>query len=157
MSLSPVRIGLAGFGNVGAGVWKNLEGNRQLIEGRSGVQMEITRVAVRDLQKPRSVEIPADRVTTDWRELVAADDVDVVVELIGGIAILVGWKTAIWAVLLGGFSVISGLLFHFIPGLGMEGQMAQLQQIMFMKNLAIAGGMAMLFHAGPGAYALDNR
>ncbi|MGB0853940.1 MAG: DoxX family protein [Pikeienuella sp.] len=79
------------------------------------------------------------------------------VELFGGIAILVGWKTAIWAVLLGGFSVISGLLFHFIPGLGMEGQMAQLQQIMFMKNLAIAGGMAMLFHAGPGAYALDNR
>lgn len=81
----------------------------------------------------------------------------IIVELVGGIAILIGWRTAVWAVLLGGFSVVSGVLFHLIPGLGMEGQMAQLHQIMFLKNLAIAGGMALLFHNGPGAYALDNR
>ena len=81
----------------------------------------------------------------------------IVVELVGGLAILIGWKTAIWAVLLGGFTVVSGALFHLIPGMGMDGQAAQLQQIMFMKNLAIAGGMAILFHSGPGSYAVDNR
>ena len=84
MSDNLVKIGLAGFGNVGAGVWKNLEANRKLIEGRSGVRLEITRIAVRDPKKQRDVQIPEGIVTTDWRELIDADDVDVVVELIGG-------------------------------------------------------------------------
>lgn len=81
----------------------------------------------------------------------------IILEVGGGLMILLGWKTRIAAFLLGGFSVISGVLFHLIPSQGMEGFDQQLQIIMFMKNLAIAGGMGMLFHAGAGAYALDNR
>ena len=81
----------------------------------------------------------------------------ILVEVGGGLMILLGWKTRIAAFLVGGFSVVSGFLFHFLPAQGMEGFEQQMQMIMFMKNLAIAGGMAMLFHAGAGAYALDNR
>lgn len=83
--LRSVRIGLAGLGNVGAGVFKNLEKNRQLISRRTGADIVVSHIAVRDLSKPREVEVPASVLTTDWRVMVEDPDVDVVVELIGGI------------------------------------------------------------------------
>lgn len=80
----------------------------------------------------------------------------ILLELGGGLMLLAGYQARIVAFLLGGFSVISGVLFHFIPAQGMEGFEQQLQMIMFMKNLAIAGGMGMIVHHGAGAFALDN-
>jgi putative oxidoreductase len=81
----------------------------------------------------------------------------ILVELGGGIALLVGWKTRLVAFLLAGFSLLSGLLFHFIPSLGMDGMEAQMQMISFMKNVSIAGGMLMVVAFGAGALSLDNR
>ncbi len=80
----PLQIGLAGFGNVGAGVYKNLLKNRALLEKRLGRGLEVRRIAVRDLSKPRDVELPADLMTTDLDSLVEDDAIDIVVELIGG-------------------------------------------------------------------------
>lgn len=80
----------------------------------------------------------------------------ILLELGGGLMLLAGYQARGVAFLLGGFSVISGVLFHFIPAQGMEGFEQQLQMIMFMKNLAIAGGMGMIVHHGAGAFALDN-
>lgn len=79
-----IRIGLAGLGNVGAGVFKNVAQNRDLILQRTGADLQITRVAVRNLAKKREIEISPEILTTDWRELVADESVQVVVELIGG-------------------------------------------------------------------------
>lgn len=79
-----IRIGLAGLGNVGAGVYKNVEKNRELIQQRTGACLQITRVAVRSLGKKRDIEIPAEVLTTDWRELIADESIQVIVELIGG-------------------------------------------------------------------------
>lgn len=78
-------------------------------------------------------------------------------ELGGGLLVLLVFKARIAAFLPGGFSVISGILFHYGPSLGMDGFDQQLQQIMFMKNLAIAGGMGMIVHRGAGFLAIDNR
>ncbi len=85
MSAPSLKIGLAGFGNVGAGVYKNIEKNRHLLRERTGREMIVTRVAVRDLTKTRPVELPADIVTTDLADLTSDEDIDVIVELIGGI------------------------------------------------------------------------
>lgn len=74
----------------------------------------------------------------------------IVLEIVGGVAVVVGWQTRIAAFLLAGFTVLSALLFHFNFA-------DQMQSIMFMKNIAIAGGFLFLVAAGPGAYALDNR
>ncbi|WP_411993415.1 DoxX family protein [Agarivorans sp. DSG3-1] len=74
----------------------------------------------------------------------------IALELVGGLAILVGWKTRAIAFLLAGFSVVSGLLFHFNPD-------DQIQMIMLMKNVAIAGGFLLLVAHGAGAYSFDNR
>jgi len=79
-------IGLAGFGTVGSGVWKILQENGALIQARSqgAVQLEIRKIAVRDLTKAREVEAPAELFTTDLMEIVDDPAIDIVVELIGG-------------------------------------------------------------------------
>lgn len=79
-----VRIGLAGLGNVGMGVFKNLRQNEGLLKERTGCLLRVDRIAVRDVTKPRGAEIPASMITGDWRELVADPNLDVMVELVGG-------------------------------------------------------------------------
>ena len=81
---APLQIGLAGFGNVGAGVFKNLEKNRDLLRERTGRDLVVRRIAVRDPSKSRELPLPADIVTTEVGELVTDQDIDIVVELIGG-------------------------------------------------------------------------
>lgn len=81
---SPLQIGLAGFGNVGAGVYKNLLKNRDLLQKRIGRALEVRRIVVRDPAKARDIALPADIVTTDLDALINDDEIDIVVELIGG-------------------------------------------------------------------------
>ena len=73
----------------------------------------------------------------------------ILLEVGGGLALLLGWQTrwAVWA--LAGFSVIAAAIFHSNFG-------DQMQMIMFMKNLAIAGGLLVLSVHGAGAYSLDR-
>lgn len=74
----------------------------------------------------------------------------IALEILGGLAIIVGWQTRLAALALAGFSLISALVFH-------TDFADQAQMITFMKNFAIAGGFLFLVANGPGAYALDNR
>ena len=74
----------------------------------------------------------------------------ITLELLGGLAVMLGWHTRIAAFLLAGFSLLSALLFHANFG-------DQMQMIMFMKNISIAGGFLMIVAMGGGAFALDNR
>ena len=79
-----VTVGLAGLGNVGAGVFKNLDRNRHLITQRIGADIRVKKVAVRNPARLRDVIVPADQLTADWRDLVADPEIQVIVELIGG-------------------------------------------------------------------------
>jgi putative oxidoreductase len=74
----------------------------------------------------------------------------IALEVLGGLAVAFGWHTRLAAFLLAGFSLLSGILFHANFG-------DQTQMIMFMKNLALAGGFLVLVALGAGPYALDNR
>lgn len=74
----------------------------------------------------------------------------IILEIVGGLAIVVGWQTRWAALALGGFSVVSAALFH-------ADFADQNQMISFMKNIAIAGGFLFLFVHGAGAYSIDNR
>ena len=77
-------IGLAGFGTVGTGVWETLERNADLIFNRSDVEVDIVRIAVRDLNKVRIEGVSEDKFTTNWQDVVNDPEVNIVVELIGG-------------------------------------------------------------------------
>jgi len=79
-----LRVGLLGAGTVGAGVWRILHEHADTITARTGAHIRVTRVAVRDVRRPRDVVIPADLVTGDAMSLVEAEDVDLVIEVMGG-------------------------------------------------------------------------
>ncbi len=78
-------IGLLGFGTIGTGVIKALRRHGDLIEQRTGLRLELRAVADIDLERDRGVEVDRGIMTTDGNELIADPQVDVVVELIGGI------------------------------------------------------------------------
>jgi homoserine dehydrogenase len=79
-----IHVGLAGLGNVGAGVFKNLDANRDLIVQRTGADIRVKRVVVRDLSRSRDVQVPSDCVGTNWQDLISDEEIQVIVELIGG-------------------------------------------------------------------------
>lgn len=85
MTSSSIGIGLAGLGTVGTGVALTLAENADLIAGRSGgLSLHVARALVRNPDRPRTADIPADRITTDPEELINDPEVQIVVELIGG-------------------------------------------------------------------------
>lgn len=74
----------------------------------------------------------------------------ILIEAGGAIAIIAGWKTRIVSVLLAGFTLLTALLFH-------NHLADQMQMIMFMKNVSIAGAFLLLAAHGAGRYSLDAR
>jgi putative oxidoreductase len=73
----------------------------------------------------------------------------ILLELGGGIAIVAGFYTRLVALLLAGFSILAALLFH-------AGSPDMVQQIMFLKNLGLAGGFLFLVANGAGRLSLDH-
>ena len=74
--MSKLRIGIIGLGTVGSGVYKTLQEMDDI---------EIVKIAVKNLNKPRSVEVPTSMITDNPYDLVNDPSIDVVVELIGGV------------------------------------------------------------------------
>lgn len=83
--MKKVRIALLGIGNVGRGVWKILQSNQDEIRKRSGYDIEVAKVLVRDKNKDRGVYIPEEILTTDFNEILEDDSIKIVVEVMGGI------------------------------------------------------------------------
>lgn len=79
-----IRIGMAGLGTVGQGVWKHMRSRRKELEARVGSPLSIERVAVRDLKKKRSVRLSAKVLTDKPMELAREPGLDVLCELMGG-------------------------------------------------------------------------
>lgn len=73
----------------------------------------------------------------------------ILTEVLGAIAIIVGWHTRLAAFILAGFTLLTTLLFHFNIS-------DQIQLIMFTKNMAIIGAFLLLIHHGAGAFSIDQ-
>ena len=74
----------------------------------------------------------------------------IALEIIAPILLVIGWQTRYAALALAGFTLLSGFLFHFNFA-------DQMQSIMFMKNIAITGGLLLVFAHGAGALSLDAK
>ena len=74
--MEKLKIGIIGLGTVGSGVYKTLQ-NIDMVE--------VVKVAVRNLNKPRSVEVPKELLTDNPYEIINNPEIEVVVELIGGV------------------------------------------------------------------------
>ena len=73
----------------------------------------------------------------------------IALEVLGAIAIVIGYRTRIVAAALACFSIVAGLVFH--------GGADQIQQVLLLKNIAIAGGFLLLVARGAGDWSLDAR
>ena len=80
-----VNIGIIGFGTVGSGVAKVISGRASLLRERLGVNIVLKWVCDKDLKNRRAVRLPKGVFTTDVNKVINDPDVDIVVELIGGI------------------------------------------------------------------------
>ena len=79
-----VKVGMIGFGTIGAGVAKILTDNVGIISKRLGARVELVKVADLDITTDRGVELGADVLTTSADEVINHPDIEVLIELIGG-------------------------------------------------------------------------
>ncbi len=84
--MTELRVGLLGCGVVGQGVVRLVREHARLIEARLGHSVKIQRIFLREASRSRE-HVPAELVTSDPAKVYAADDIDIVVELIGGIGV----------------------------------------------------------------------
>ena len=82
--MQQVTVGIIGGGTVGGGVLRALQRNGPLMASRLGVQLNVGKVAVRNLRKRRLVQVPSTLLSTNWEAVVTDPGINLVVELIGG-------------------------------------------------------------------------
>jgi homoserine dehydrogenase len=80
-----IGIGLIGMGVVGGGVARILHERADYFKNVKGLDLDIRKIAVRDLSKPRAIDLPSDRFTTDPKEVINDPSVQIVIEVMGGI------------------------------------------------------------------------
>ncbi|GIM27659.1 homoserine dehydrogenase [Clostridium polyendosporum] len=83
--MEKVRIALLGLGNVGKGVWKILQTNKEAIIKRAGYDIEIAKILVRDINKYRNIGVPEELLTTNADDIFNDDSIKIVVEVMGGL------------------------------------------------------------------------
>ena len=85
----------------------------------------------------------------------AAAALAMVVEVVGSVALIVGYRTRVVAIVLAVFTLLASLFFHNYWALPADQQM--MQQLLFTKNIAVVGGLLTLAAWGAGAWSLDGR
>jgi homoserine dehydrogenase len=82
--MNEIRIGILGFGTVGAGVVEGIGKNGALMAARTGINPVIGRIADLDIETDRGIDVPRDLLTTDAMSVIQDDKIDLIVELVGG-------------------------------------------------------------------------
>lgn len=82
--MKDINVGLLGFGTVGTGVVRILQGNGALIQKRLGAHLKLAKIADLDIERDRGVAVDPEILTTDSAQVVDNPDIDIVIELIGG-------------------------------------------------------------------------
>ncbi|MBT2290485.1 homoserine dehydrogenase [Paenibacillus albidus] len=84
--MKPVKVGLLGLGTVGTGVVRIVEGNQEDLSSQVGSPIIIERISVKNTEKPRDIEVDPSKITTDPWDVIRDPEIDVIVEVMGGIA-----------------------------------------------------------------------
>lgn len=147
----PLRIALAGLGTVGAGVIRLLDTNGALIAARAGRPIEVVAVSARNRGKDRGIDLGRFAWEDDMTALAQRDDVDVVVELVGGSD---GPALALARHALGGGKALVTANKAMIAHHGMElAALAEGHGLALKFEAAVAGGIPVIKGLGEGAAA----
>ena len=82
--MNTIKVGLLGFGTVGTGVVRNFQNNSELIQQRLYHNLVLAKIATRDVNRDRGVQLQPGVLTSDIDEVIANPEIDIVIELIGG-------------------------------------------------------------------------
>ncbi|TYO95550.1 homoserine dehydrogenase [Desulfallas thermosapovorans] len=85
MSVENIKIGLLGLGTVGRGVYRIITGNPENIKRKVGAGLEIKKIMVRNIDKPRDLDINPAMLTTNIEDIIDDPEIKIVVEVMGGI------------------------------------------------------------------------
>jgi homoserine dehydrogenase len=133
-----VRIGVLGCGNVGSAFVSLATERAKEIEARTGIHLDIVRVAVRNLSRSRDVEIDPALMTNDALTVVTDPDIDLVVEVIGGIEPA---RELITAALTAGKPVVTANK-ELLANVGVElFEVAEQAGVDLLFEAAVAGGI----------------
>ncbi|HEV3354894.1 MAG TPA: homoserine dehydrogenase [Acidimicrobiales bacterium] len=141
MDPATVRVGLLGCGNVGGALVELIGEQREAIADRTGLRLEVARVAVRNTAKQRAVELDSDVLTNEALSVVEDPSVDIVVELIGGIEPA---RELILTALQNGKAVVTGNK-ELLANVGGElFEAAEKASVDLLFEAAVAGGIPLI-------------
>lgn len=80
-----ISVGLLGFGTVGTGVYKMIQENQTDLQYKVGCNVEVKKVLIKDVSKEREIPVSRELLTTDANDVLYDPDIDVVIEVAGGI------------------------------------------------------------------------
>ncbi len=83
--MKKINVGLIGFGNIGSGVVKILSDRKNLLSNKIGLDINIKKICDKDLSSKRNVTVDKSLFTKDAKEIINDPQIDIIVELIGGI------------------------------------------------------------------------
>lgn len=83
--MDSIKIGLLGLGVVGSGVWKVIKKNSRELTECCGKEIVISKILVKNINKKRNVNVPSRLLTLNFDDILEDDDIDIIVEVIGGI------------------------------------------------------------------------
>lgn len=83
--MNKIKIGVLGLGNIGKGVWNIIEENKIKVDSYVNSSLEIKKILVRDIHKNRGISVPEKFLTTDAKEIINDPEIDIIVEVLGGI------------------------------------------------------------------------
>ncbi|WMT40114.1 homoserine dehydrogenase [Paenibacillus sp. D2_2] len=83
--MKSVKVGLLGLGTVGTGVVRIVEGHQEDLSSQVGSPIVIEKVAVKNIEKTRSVDIERSKLTEDPWEVIHDPEIDVIIEVMGGV------------------------------------------------------------------------
>ncbi|TJY41431.1 homoserine dehydrogenase [Cohnella pontilimi] len=102
--MNTIKVGLLGLGTVGTGVVRIVEGHHEDLQSQVGSPITIHKILVKDLDKMRNVPVDRSKLTDDPWDIVRDPEIDVIVEVMGGIA---GTKEVIWEALERGKHIVT--------------------------------------------------
>ena len=136
-----IKVGMLGIGNVGRGTYQALEMNKAKIAETTGLDIEIVRILNRHPEKDRGIDIPKEKYTPDVADILDDPDIDIVVELIGGIEAATEYMAR---ALSNGNSVVTANKAAIAANGKMLAALAQANHVLLRFEAAVAGGIPIL-------------
>lgn len=139
--MKTIKIGLLGLGNIGTGTYKTLEMNRNEVESSLGAKIEIVKILEKDVDRDRGIDVPRDKFTINPDEIFNDPEIDIVIELLGGIEPATSFMLA---AMKNGKHVVSANKAAIAANYRELTEAAKTNNVMFKFEASVGGGIPIL-------------